>query len=153
MYETRVLQAADFLRSDNRREISCLITPKVGEGSRVRGWSHGQSHMSPSPQCLGSSIRAIERKTQGYGPQSDWHTCWGRFCVMNGSRARKAHFVPLRERKITAGFGRRSEYEPPKAGGFPGSTLVLNATRLVVHARQRRKSGRLRRFWGSDAVP
>ena len=69
MYEARVLQAAHFLRSYNRREIICLIGPKVGEMAAVRGRGKedGRTQVSPPTQCLGSSIRTIERKTHGYG--------------------------------------------------------------------------------------
>jgi len=49
----------------------------------------------------GSSIRAIERKTQGVGLQSGRHTFWGSFCILSCSSARKEHLIPIHQCKMT----------------------------------------------------
>ena len=67
MYEARVLQAADFLRSGSRGEIICLVRPKVGEMAAVRGREreNRQTHASPLIPVSGAVTQVIEQKTQG----------------------------------------------------------------------------------------
>jgi hypothetical protein len=90
---------------------------------------------SPPPWCLGSPIRAIERKTQGYDPQNDWHAFWRRFCVTNDSHTRKAHFAPIHEWKITIGFWGNDKIRVPKNGRMAFATFRGRLHRLFPRAR------------------
>ena len=58
--------------------VRSLFPPRDGTGQPTLGSLLG----SPHPVSV-SSIWVIERKTQRYGLQSDWRTCWGRPCVLN----------------------------------------------------------------------
>ena len=104
MHEARILQAANFLRSDNRREIIYLIRSRASEmaAGRGRGREDGQTYVSP---LTGSSIFNPDDRTKN--AEVKLRERLAHFpgkVLINGSRTYKAHLVPLREREITARF-------------------------------------------------